>query len=118
LTLEDIGNLGEFIGAIGVVASLVYLSLQIRQNTKSLRAATEIDACRAWNEWDALFAHDEELVLLWQRGANDLQSLNPGEFGRFNSTLVLLFHIAELFYRQNRRGLLDEVHRPRVSLDT
>jgi hypothetical protein len=108
LTLEDLGNLGDFIGAIGVVASLVYLALQIRQNTESVRAATEIDACRAWNEWDSLFAHDEQLVLLWQRGAADLHSLNPGEIGRFNSTLVLLFHIAEMFYRQNQRGLLDE----------
>ena len=34
MTLEDLGNLGEFVGAIGVVVSLVYLALQIRQNTR------------------------------------------------------------------------------------
>ena len=30
-----LGNYGEFFGAIGVVATLVYLAAQIRQNTKS-----------------------------------------------------------------------------------
>lgn len=31
-----LGNYGEFIGAIGVVVTLVYLALQIRQNTAQL----------------------------------------------------------------------------------
>ena len=37
MTLEDLGNLGEFIAAVAVVVSLVYLALQIRQNTRSVR---------------------------------------------------------------------------------
>ena len=37
---EAIGAIGETIGAIAVVLTLVYLSIQIRQNTRSVRAAT------------------------------------------------------------------------------
>ena len=37
MTLADLGNLGEFIGSIGVVISLVYVGLQIRQNTEATR---------------------------------------------------------------------------------
>ncbi len=37
MTLQDLGNIGEFVGALGVVASLIYLALQIRQNTRQLR---------------------------------------------------------------------------------
>ncbi len=37
MTLEDLGNLGEIIGAIAVVISLVYLAVQIRQNTAQIR---------------------------------------------------------------------------------
>ena len=40
MSLEDLGNLGEFVGAIGVVVSLVYLAYQIRQNTAAVRAST------------------------------------------------------------------------------
>jgi hypothetical protein len=32
LTLQDLGNLGEFVGAVAVVVSLVYLAVQIRQS--------------------------------------------------------------------------------------
>ena len=32
-TIQDLGAAGEFVGAIGVVVTLVYLAYQIRQNT-------------------------------------------------------------------------------------
>ena len=38
-TTEILGNVGEFVGAIGVVVTLGYLALQIRQNTKTLRSS-------------------------------------------------------------------------------
>lgn len=38
MTREDLGNLGDLLGGIGVVATWLYLVLQIRQNTKQLRA--------------------------------------------------------------------------------
>ena len=40
MSLRDLGNLGEFIGAMGVVVSLVYLARQMSQNTVSVRAAS------------------------------------------------------------------------------
>ena len=42
MSLMDIaqllGNLGEFIGAIVIVATLIYLAMQVRQNTNALHA--------------------------------------------------------------------------------
>jgi hypothetical protein len=37
-TIQDLGAIGEFVGAIVVVVTLVYLVLQIRQNTLSIRS--------------------------------------------------------------------------------
>lgn len=34
MTLEQLANIGELIGGLAVVASLIYLAIQIRQNTK------------------------------------------------------------------------------------
>ncbi len=42
MTLSDIGNLGEAISAVAVVASLVYLAIQIRQNTRQMRHSSEL----------------------------------------------------------------------------
>jgi hypothetical protein len=36
MTIMELGALGEFIGAIAVVATLVYLAIQIRQNTHTM----------------------------------------------------------------------------------
>jgi len=38
VTLEQLGNIGEFVAAIAVVVSIFYLAMQMRQNTASVRA--------------------------------------------------------------------------------
>lgn len=37
---EAVGAVGQVVGAAGVIASLIYLAIQIRQNTRSVEAAT------------------------------------------------------------------------------
>ena len=37
MTLMELGALGEFLGAIGVIATLAYLAVQIRQNTRAMQ---------------------------------------------------------------------------------
>ena len=39
---EAIGLIGEIVGAAGVIFTLAFLALQIRQNTSSVRAQSEI----------------------------------------------------------------------------
>lgn len=36
MTLQDLRGLGEFIGAVAVVLSLIYLAVQVRQNSRAL----------------------------------------------------------------------------------
>ncbi|MCZ6501930.1 MAG: hypothetical protein O6945_05370, partial [Gammaproteobacteria bacterium] len=38
MTIFELGALGEFVGAIAVVGTFIYLAIQIRQNTKAMRA--------------------------------------------------------------------------------
>ena len=42
LTIQDLGALGELLGAIAVLATLIYLTLQTRQNTMAIGA--QLDA--------------------------------------------------------------------------
>ena len=51
-TLETFGNIGDFLGGIGVFITLLYLALQVRQNTVALQSASRqglVEAYRAWN---------------------------------------------------------------------
>jgi hypothetical protein len=36
MTINELAAIGEIVGAIGVVASLIYLTVQIRQNTHAM----------------------------------------------------------------------------------
>ena len=38
--IENLGNIGDLIGGVGVIATLIYLATQIRQNTSSHRMAS------------------------------------------------------------------------------
>lgn len=42
MTLIELGAIGEFVGAIGVIATLIYLAVQIRQNTRSMEESRRL----------------------------------------------------------------------------
>ena len=39
MTIQDLGSIGERLAAVATLATLFYLAVQIRQNTKAVRAA-------------------------------------------------------------------------------
>ena len=47
--LEALGNLGDFLGGIAVVVTLLYLAYQVRQNTKILRATSQQELAAVGN---------------------------------------------------------------------
>jgi hypothetical protein len=50
LLLNTLGNIGDFVGGIGVVVTLIYLAVQIRQNSRQIEmntAATQAAAYQA-----------------------------------------------------------------------
>ncbi len=40
MSLEDLGNIGDFVGGVGVILTLLYLAVQIRQNTRTVEQNT------------------------------------------------------------------------------
>ena len=51
IILENLGNIGDFVGGLGVVATLIYLAIQIRQNTAALKTASRQDVTNGFREW-------------------------------------------------------------------
>ncbi len=48
LTIQDWGAIGEILGAIAVVFTLIYLAWQIKLNSKATRANASYDATHSW----------------------------------------------------------------------
>ena len=114
MSLEALGNIGEFIGAIGVVLSLVYLAFQVRdnsrfvrENSEYLRGVTEISS----NEFNSsirahLFNHPELIdVLLRGHRSEDLDRL---EQAQYNAYIASAFEAHFTYYLQHERGLTGE----------
>jgi len=53
--LESLGNIGDFVGGLAVVVTLVYLAIQIRHNTTALRAASRQAIADGYREANRLF---------------------------------------------------------------
>ena len=44
MTLQDLANIGELVGGIGVLATLIFVVLQLRQNTRAIQSANAREA--------------------------------------------------------------------------
>jgi len=75
MSLNDLANMGQVIGAIAVVISLIYVALQIRQNTNAVRSATAQSVHEHFASWYHLIAADAELSRIVADGLRDYQYL-------------------------------------------
>jgi hypothetical protein len=107
LTLQDLGSIGELLGAIGVILSLVYLAVQIRQNTNALRASSNHSLNDAFSGFLTLLVENERASDILSRGAENLESLDAKDCDTFYSLLGLLFNHFENCHLHYRKGLLD-----------
>ena len=84
MNLDDLANLGQIIGAVAVVVSLIYVALQIRQNTNAIRSAAAQTVHEHFASWYRLVAADPELSQSVVNGLRDY-CLSPTHRMRFSN---------------------------------
>jgi hypothetical protein len=108
VTLEALGNIGEFLGAIGVVISLAYLGLQIRQNTNAIKASSHHSLNDSFSSFLELLINNRRAAKILEAGIMSLEGLNDEDRDTFYAVLSLLFNHFENTYFHYQRGLLEE----------
>ncbi|MCH7600444.1 MAG: hypothetical protein IH973_11865 [Myxococcales bacterium] len=108
MTLEDLGNIGESVGAIGVIVSLVYLATQIRQNTKAVRSNTSQAITDSRVEFLSSISDNPEVARMFFSGLSDLDSLGPDERSRFAIMMARFIATMENCHYQHLRGAMDQ----------
>ena len=48
MSIADLGSLGEFVSSVAVLFTLIFLTLQMRQNTRAVRTATAAELTSQW----------------------------------------------------------------------
>ncbi len=107
---DAIGAIGEVVGAAGVIASLLYLAVQIRGDARAKRATTVHEQSEAFRSFLKMIATDDELGSIYLRGLRDFESLDESDSVRFISHLGFLFRVFEENFFQWREGNLDPDH--------
>jgi hypothetical protein len=103
MTLQDLGAIGELLGAVGVILTLLYLTGQLRQNTKAMQSAT----MQAYNASSLSIADSfvgiADVLAKLEAG----EKLSAEERIRFNYSVIPLFSNMETAYLQHKNGSLD-----------
>jgi len=101
---DAISTIAEIIGAFGVIASLTYLAIQIRQSTKVARADMTKDLYLASRTAIMDIAVNEELTKIWA----DIREMESTDAARRWAFFQSFFRLYELQYKFAQLDLLDE----------
>tara|TARA_B100000900_G_scaffold230075_1_gene195373 strand:- start:544 stop:1011 length:468 start_codon:yes stop_codon:yes gene_type:complete len=109
MTIQDLGNLGELIAAVATAATLVYLPIQLKQNTRALRSKTlqqsSMDMSLAAN---AISSYGE-LARIVEKASDSLDVLSPEERIRFHFWMVVALRRFEAIYVQGTYVSIDQI---------
>jgi len=117
MNLDALGNIGDFVGGIAVIATLVYLAIQIRQNTRQVQQSVELARVAAVKGANMVepstlaVAQDGELARIVREGLADPSCLSPDDRVRFTMWMgAMISSIAVGVTEQTMLGLSrDEV---------
>ncbi len=106
--LNQLANIGEFVGGIAVIASLLYLGFQVRQGTALSRAATTSDSLNQSASFSQAMALDKEACAMFFRGLADPEDLEEDEKAQFFFVMMAFMRRYENSAYQFHQGLLPE----------
>ena len=98
----------ETIGALAVLLGLVFVGLELRQNTYAVEAATFQSLTDASNDFIMTIASDAELNRIYASGLADVSNLNSDEYQRFFMTIRSFWVRMQNVYSQWQRGTLSD----------
>ena len=107
MSISDLGSLGEFFGSIAVLLTLIYLAMQIRQNTHATRAVSHHAITDALNQLNLTLGRDDVVAQIWIAGMNDRSSLNEVQREQFDALLRAYMHVCDTMYYQAQVGAGD-----------
>ena len=104
---EMISAVGQMLGAVGVIISLIYLAAQIRnQNKESQRTATNVLTTH-WSDLNRTPVENPEIAALWLRALQSFDGLDGTSKLRFGAHLGRFLRISDGLYLGVLGGTLD-----------
>ncbi len=94
---DAVGAVGEVIGAMAVVATLLFVARDIRQNSRSLSISALRDTTAQWNQWSDMIASSSDLADIVAKGNKSYSSLFESEKLRYGAYVQSFFDNVESY---------------------
>ena len=107
MSFQDLGALGEIVGALAVLATLIYLAIQTRTNTIALKAQTHQQVAEARRENLKLFLDHPDLYAAVTKSHTGETLSNPDRLLLRQFTVILTRHHENELY-QYSQGMIEE----------
>ena len=111
MSIQDLGAIGEFIGSIGVIVTLIYLAIQIRSNTSATKASASFEATHSWADFNEQLSFQSDEVLDVFVGVfsetYDMNNLSETQYLRLIFFLRAMFQKLEGQYYLFKHGLVE-----------
>lgn len=108
LNWEALSAIAGLLGAIGVIITLIYLSVQIKQNNNQQRGAATVAVYEYQRTLTEMLTSNTELYKIALRGNEDLDSLSEWEKQQFALWCLHETGMWEMCYKLYKQGALDE----------
>ncbi len=108
MELEQLSFISEIVAAIAVIASLIYVGRQVKENTTATKSTAAQAMADTMNGYVGLINSSSNLSDILHKGATGLDNLQGGEVIQFGAFHDQMFICSESLYYQWSDGVLDE----------
>lgn len=106
MSWDAVGAIGQVIGAVLVGVTLIYLALQLRQNTSALKSSTFLAISTLMGSTMEVFATHADLAPLLIKAHSGLDGLPAAERARFGFLMMMAFRRVETVVVQRHLGFI------------
>ena len=107
MTLETAYYISQILAVAAIFGSLVFVGLQIRQNTRAVRATSHHAVTDSFNAINNMIANDPRLARRWQLGMSGAEGLDAHERASVDFMMLAYMRIFETLHYQYTNGTLD-----------
>ena len=125
MQLEQLGNIGEFVGAIATLGTLIYIAVQIRQSSDLMKRQAFDSIASRFSSWGSKLREHPDTASLYIRGGENFHELTEAEKEQYNWMLFEYLVISETAVEHHKsasfkadaidaivRGIVRELERP------
>jgi len=106
MTLETLYYLSQILAVLAILASLIFVGVQIIQNTRAIKATSHHAITDSFNHLNTTLATNPELARIWDAGNKGIENLKPEELTAYHSLLLGYVRVFETLFFQSQTGTM------------